>query len=96
MLTFDRQEVGHSILLEELRAVTQKVSNSVRGYPMSSSEADAILILYQGLDPNMRDRLLAHSIEDMLAVTVRCKELSKRDSSWYRGRDGLLQKEAII
>jgi hypothetical protein len=76
-------KVDHTSMLEELRAVAQKMSHSVCGYPMASSDANAILVLYQGLDPNMRDRLMARSIEDMLAVTIRCKALSGYDASWY-------------
>lgn len=83
MKEYKLPKVDHTSMLEELRAVTQKMSHSVCGYPISSSEANAILTLYQGLDPNMRDRLMARSIEDMLAVTIRCKALSVYDASWY-------------
>jgi hypothetical protein len=72
----------HTSVLGDLIAVVQSQSNEVCGYPMTDAEANLILTLYHGLDANMRDRLMARNIEDMLAMTIRCHSLSEHDRSW--------------
>lgn len=75
-------KADHAGILEELREVTLKGSTQVRGVRMSAEEANSVLTLYQGLDEAMRDRLMARTVEDMLAMTLRCQALSKCDHSW--------------
>jgi hypothetical protein len=75
-------KADHAGILEELREVTLKASTQVRGVRMSAEEANSVLTLYHGLDESMRDRLMARTIEDMLAMTLRCRALSESDQSW--------------
>ena len=76
-------KTDHEGVLEELRSVVKNESSIVRGYPMTGSEANLILTLYHGLGEDMRDRLMARTVPDMLAITVRCQALSQQDQSWY-------------
>jgi hypothetical protein len=78
----------HEGLLEELREVSLKLSTQIRGVQMSAEEANSILTLYHGLDEDMRDRLMARTIPDILAMTLRCQALSSRDQSWSMFKTG--------
>jgi hypothetical protein len=75
-------KTDHEFVLGELRAVVLKQANQVCGYPMTDTEANSVLTLYHGLDEPMRDRLMARTVEDMLAMTIRCRALSSHDQSW--------------
>jgi len=76
-------KADHSVILKELTAVALKQGTAIRGVRMTAQEANSILTLYRGLDDPMRDRLMAKTIPDMLAMTLRCRALSERsDRSW--------------
>lgn len=75
-------KADHRGILEELREVTLNRSTLVRGVQMSADEANSVLTLYHGLDEAMRDRLMARTVSDMLAMTLRCRSLSESDQSW--------------
>lgn len=75
-------KADHEYILKELRLVTLKESSQVCGCPMTDVEANMVLTLYHGLDDSMRDRLMARTVEDMLATTIRCQALSRQDRSW--------------
>jgi hypothetical protein len=75
-------KADHEYILNGLKLVTLKESNQVCGCPMTDVEANMVLTLYHGLDDSMRDRLMARTVPDMLAMTVRCQALSKHDRSW--------------
>lgn len=75
-------KADHTRILEELREVTLQEATQVRGVQMSASEANSILTLYHGLDEDMRDRLMARTVKDILAITLRCRDLSRDDQSW--------------
>lgn len=50
---------------------------------MTAEEANSVLTLYHGLDESMRDRLMARTVADMLAMTLRCRAISEAtDRSW--------------
>jgi hypothetical protein len=75
-------KADHEGILSEFNAVVQGQATQVRGCPMTDSDANLVLTLYQGLDPAMRDSLMARTIPEMLTVTIRCHSLSTHDISW--------------
>jgi hypothetical protein len=72
----------HAAILAEFEAVALSQANQVRGYLVNSAEARSVVTLYQGLPEDMKDSLMARTIPDMLAATLRCRSLSERDPSW--------------
>lgn len=77
-------KADHEGILDELTEVSLRKATHVRGVHMEDHEANSILTLYHGLDGDMRDRLMARTVPDMLAVTLRCRAISERsDQSWF-------------
>jgi hypothetical protein len=72
----------HGVLVAELEAVATYRADSVRGYPMTADVAQAIITLYSGLRPDMRDTLFSKTIPAMVESTIRCRALSTGDRSW--------------
>lgn len=76
-------KADHRGILDAITAVAMRKTNQVHGCKMGAHEANSILTLYHGLDGDMRDRLMARTVPDMLAVTLRCRALSEAtDHSW--------------
>jgi hypothetical protein len=72
----------HGVLIAELEAVATFKADSVQGYPMAPDVAQAIITLYSGLRPDMRDTLFNKTIPAMVESTIRCRSLSSGDRSW--------------
>jgi hypothetical protein len=75
-------KADHAEVLAEFEAVALYQANHVRGYLVDSAEARSVITLYQGLPEDMKDSLMARTIPDMLAATLRCRALSESDPSW--------------
>ena len=75
-------KADHAEVIAEFEAVALRQASHVRGYLVNSIEARSVVTLYQGLPEEMKDSLMARTIPDMLAATMRCRALSERDPSW--------------
>lgn len=75
-------KADHAEVIAEFEAVALGLATKVLGYRVNSTEARSVVTLYQGLPEDMKDSLMARTIPDMLAATLRCRALSERDPSW--------------